>query len=164
MEINSQAGSEAPIETKALAPYSAKAWTRERRTLFLDTLASTSNVKAAARAAKLPEASAYRLRRQSTEFRAAWKEALSEGYAKLEHMMLERAMNALGAKTSADPAQSRIDDYSNKLAMSLLTAHRASAKGERETLAPASRVKTGSAKSRLAARFADMRERASSDG
>jgi phage terminase small subunit len=153
------------MQTKAaaIAPHSAKAWTREKRAIFFDALAATSNVTASAKAAGLPEASAYRLRRQSAEFRAAWKAALCEGYAKLEHMMLERAMRAFGRRAEPDAAQSRMEEYSNKLAMSLLAAHRASAKGEREATAPVPRPKKGSAKSRIEARFTEMRERIGSD-
>ncbi|MFM9852685.1 MAG: hypothetical protein ACKVOJ_07780 [Sphingomonadaceae bacterium] len=162
MEMNA-AAQDAPVETKAIAPYSAKAWTRERQAIFLDTLAATSNVKASATAAGLPEASAYRLRRESAAFRASWEAALCEGYAKLELMMLERAMKALRRISEPDAAKSRMDDYSNKLAMGLLAAHRGSAKGAFSAATPARRARPGTAKSRVLKQLGDMRERANSD-
>lgn len=147
-----------PIETKAVAPFSVKAWTKEKRELFLAELAASSNVAVSARAAKLPEASAYRLRRESREFAAAWQDALCEGYAKLEHMMLARAMKAIAKPTTPDAAQTRMEEYSNKLAMGLLAAHRASAKGGAVAPSPSVR-KSGSAKARVEARLGEMRAR-----
>ena len=158
MPSSDQSLSTALIEIKAIAPFSIKAWTKEKREIFLAELAASSNVTVSARAAKLPEASAYRLRRESAEFAAAWHEALCEGYAKLEHMMLARAMTAITKPATPDAAQTRMEEYSNKLAMGLLAAHRASAKGVAALPSPRVR-KSGSAKSRVEARFADMRAR-----
>ncbi len=159
MPSGDQPSSLALIETKAIAPFSVKAWTREKRELFLAALATSSNVTVSAKAAGLPEASAYRLRRESRDFAAAWQEALCEGYAKLEHMMLERAMKALTNKAEPDAAKTRMEEYSNKLAMGLLAAHRASAKGVGPASPSPRARKSGSAKSRIEARFADMRAR-----
>lgn len=43
----------------------------------------------------MPAGSAYRERRRSAEFEAQWRDALCEGYARLEHTMLERAMQGI---------------------------------------------------------------------
>lgn len=151
------------IETKAIAPFSIKAWSREKRELFLAELAVSSNITASAKAAGLPEASAYRLRRLSPEFAAAWQDALCEGYTKLEHMMLARAMKALTKTTETDAAATRMQEYSNKLAMGLLAAHRVSAKGVGSVGGPRAVRKRGHAKARLEGRFADMRARISDE-
>jgi hypothetical protein len=139
-------------DTKTLAPAKTLTrrkksvrglWNVKKRSVFLAELAMTANVSASARAAKMKEAQAYQERRKSSEFRAAWAAALSEGYARLEMMMLERAMRALSPSTAekdADPAQSKMDEYSNKLALTLLAAHRASVRDERGGAGPASRV------------------------
>jgi hypothetical protein len=110
-------------------------WTKTRETMFLDHLALTANVAAAERVAMMPPGSAYRWRRRSAEFRRAWEQALREGYGRLEMGMLARALETLGpedaavadgaatATVTADMARGRI---SERAAMTLLSAHRAS--------------------------------------
>lgn len=137
-------------------------WTKAKRDLFLAELAQTANVSASARKAKMKEPQAYAERRKSGSFREAWAEALSEGYAKLELMMLERAMTALGAQPSeADAAKTKLEEYSNKLAMTLLTAHRASARSGRGQAVEGSAGfnQMVDAKARLSAKFDTMHER-----
>jgi hypothetical protein len=70
----------APIAPKARAPR-APQWNEERRAAFLDRLADSSNVAASERAAGMAPGAAYRERRRSPEFRAAWDEALAGGLA-----------------------------------------------------------------------------------
>ncbi|WP_211371601.1 hypothetical protein [Altericroceibacterium indicum] len=57
---------------------------RHWRTLFLDCLADTSNVSAAARAAGIDPARAYKVRREERGFALQWQASLLEGYANLE--------------------------------------------------------------------------------
>lgn len=110
----------------------AGTWTKAKRTEFLEQLAATANVRASARAVGMSEPGVYRLRQRSAEFRAAWAVALSEGYAKLELMLLERAMNGtvkpifqLGKEVGS------VTEYSDRLALTLLNAHRATVHRER---------------------------------
>lgn len=63
---------------------------RHWRSLFLDTLAETSNVTASARQAGVTTSRAYKVRRCETEFATAWREALLEGYEHLEMETLYR--------------------------------------------------------------------------
>jgi hypothetical protein len=138
-----------------------KAWNQERRDAFLAALAATSNVSASARAATMQDAQAYAERRKSAAFRAAWEVALCEGYTRLELMMLERAMKSLSATgDESDIARSKMEEYSNKLAMTLLTAHRATVRGEKAFAPklPTAQPKTG-VKDRLAAKFDAMHAR-----
>jgi hypothetical protein len=147
---------------KAVGNKTRALWTKAKRDLFLAELAQTANVSASARKAKMKEPQAYAERRKSIAFREAWAEALSEGYAKLELMMLGRAMKALGAKPDeANAAATKLEEYSNKLAMTLLTAHRAAARDGR-----GQRSESGvglnhmvDVKSRLSAKFDSMHER-----
>lgn len=60
------------------------------RSQFLDRLAQTSNVSAAARAAKIDASRAYKTRREDPAFRAQWFAALLEGYEHLEMETLHR--------------------------------------------------------------------------
>jgi hypothetical protein len=136
-------------------------WSIERRQVFLDELAATANVSASARAAGMKEAQAYTERRKSRVFREAWEAALCEGFSRLELMMLERAMKALKHEVGdIDPARTRMEEYSNKLALTLLAAHRATVRGVRAVGAKAPTVsRVTGVKERLAAKFDVMHER-----
>ena len=63
---------------------------RHWRSLFLDSLAETSNVSAASRAAGINPSRAYKVRRCEPDFRCKWQDALLEGYEHLEMETLHR--------------------------------------------------------------------------
>jgi hypothetical protein len=139
-------------------------WTAERRALFLAELAATSNVTKSAKAAGMSDAQVYAERRRNAGFRDAWTEALSEGYARLEFMMLERANAALtlkGKVTEEQIATSKMHEYSNKLALNLLTAHRALVRDARSGAAPSRHTpnRIAGSKARLIAKLDEMRAR-----
>ena len=90
---------------------------RHWRALFLDTLAETSNVSAAARVAGASTSRAYKTRKLDPEFRRLWNEALMEGYANLEMETLERLR--FGVEAGKDE---RKFDIAN--ALRLLAMHR----------------------------------------
>lgn len=92
------------------------------RTRFLDTLARTSNVSAAARAGKIDASSVYRARRSDPEFAKAWFEALCHGYDMLELDLLRR----LRMGDTDNPNAKRKRKYDNATSFRLLTAHRQS--------------------------------------
>ena len=69
---------------------------RHWRTLFLDTLAETSNVTASAEKAGVNPSRAYKVRRNEPEFREQWYEALLEGYEHLEMETLFRLRAGTG--------------------------------------------------------------------
>lgn len=111
-----------PKNTKIMPLY--KEGERERldrhwRTLFLDTLAETSNVSEAARRAGINPSRAYKVRREESAFRARWSDALSEGYAHLEMETLHRLR--MGLEAGKDD---RKFDIAN--ALRLLSLHRQS--------------------------------------
>jgi hypothetical protein len=70
-------------------------WTPERQTGFIEALADTGSVKAAAHAVNMTPEGAYLLRRhpQAGEFRKAWEAALRLGVQRLEDVAMERALN-----------------------------------------------------------------------
>lgn len=114
-------------------------WTRGKRDIFLAELAQTANVSASARAAGMSERSPYSLRRRDPAFRSAWEDALDEGYAKLELLLLERATyGAVPPEGSA--LGEKIREVPTSLAMTLLK-HRQSR--TRERLAPPPRPMRG---------------------
>lgn len=76
---------------------------------FLITLGDTCNVALSARKAGFSQSWAYRLRKRDASFRAGWAEAVREGYAKLELVLLERAMKGT-PKPIARSAGERVGD------------------------------------------------------
>jgi hypothetical protein len=100
-------------------------WTAAKRKKFIEELAATCNVAASLRKVRMKDASVYELRKRSAEFRAQWAEALREGYAKLEMMLLERAMNGtVKTVTRAGGAIDKTHEYPNAIALSLLRLHK----------------------------------------
>ena len=87
---------------------------------FLEVLAETSNVTAAAASANVPTRTAYKLRREDSEFAAKWLAALLEGYEHLE-------MEVLGYLRNPEPGR-KMDVAS---ALRLLAAHRETVARER---------------------------------
>ena len=106
-------------------------WTTEKKTAFLARLATTANVSASARSVRMSESSVYRLRQRSPQFRAEWQTALREGYARLELMMLERAMNGTQKPVfHAGQQVGFITEYSDRQALTLLSVHRDAVLGD----------------------------------
>ena len=68
-------------------------WTKKKRAIFLDELAGTCNVRAAAKAAEVTSASVYRLRRKDQVFAEEWREALQAGYEMLETELLAHMLS-----------------------------------------------------------------------
>lgn len=70
-------------------------WTPERQQLFIEALADTGSVKAAAHAVNMTPEGAYLLRRhkQAGEFRKAWEAALALGVQQLEDVAMHRALH-----------------------------------------------------------------------
>lgn len=70
-------------------------WTPERHRAFIEALADTGSVAAAARAVDMSSEGAYHLRRQpgAQEFRTAWEAALALGIQRIEDVAMDRALN-----------------------------------------------------------------------
>ena len=91
---------------------------------FLATLAETCNVVRSARAAGFSANWAYRKRCRDAGFRAGWAMAVREGYAKLELVLLERAMKGTPKPiVRRDGSERIIREYSTALAVALLRRH-----------------------------------------
>ncbi len=65
---------------------------KEQELTFFATLAETCNVVRSAKAAGISTNGAYRRRKRDAAFRNHWTEAVREGYARLELVLLERAI------------------------------------------------------------------------
>jgi hypothetical protein len=70
-------------------------WTPDRQQRFLDHLAATANVTAAAKAVGMSKQSAYWLRRQphSGKFARAWDDALVDRDRWIEDLAMDRVLN-----------------------------------------------------------------------
>lgn len=72
-------------------------WTPERQRDFIEALAETGSVAAAARAVAMSVEGTYRLRRSpgAQSFNDAWRAALDHAVGRLEDMAFERALNGV---------------------------------------------------------------------
>lgn len=101
---------------------------------FLEELALTSNVAAAATVADIPVSRVYRLRREQPEFARRWYAALAEGYDNLE---MELFQHLRAGETGAEAGSAPERKFDTATALRCLTAHRESVAREkgRRTLA-----------------------------
>ncbi len=108
----------------------------ERIDVFLQELAETSHVKAAAAVADLPVTRIYRLRRTDPDFARRWYAALADGYDNLEMELLHRLRSGESPdEGSGDGAPRR--KFDTATALRCLSAHRENVAREkgRRTLA-----------------------------
>jgi len=100
-------------------------WTEAKKTAFFVELAATCNVSAALAKVGMGAPQVYNLRQSDAAFRARWNAALSEGYARLELMLLERAMiGTVRTVRKADGRTETMTEYPNAIALQLLRMHR----------------------------------------
>jgi hypothetical protein len=100
-------------------------WTKAKESRFLSALADSCNVTFAAKKARVSTSAIYERRKANASFRNGWRTALREGYAKLELILLERAL--VGTEKvieRRDGSIERMREYSNSLAVALLRMHR----------------------------------------
>lgn len=91
---------------------------------FLATLADTCNVLRSAKAAGFSANWAYRKRKTDAAFRNGWAAAVREGYAKLELVLLERAIKGTPKLVRTARGTDRVmREYSTALAVALLKRH-----------------------------------------
>lgn len=129
------------------------------RGLFLDHLAETANVSASARVAGVGSSAVYAERRRSPAFRDAWALALAEGYARLETDLLAEALQMASARTADATLKARAQKH--RLAIALLSAHRASVKGGASIPSPTpAKPDLPTLKAQLILKLSQMRERA----
>lgn len=103
-------------------------WSSASEEAFLEELCASANVTAAAAAAGVSTTAAYARRRKWPAFAAAWAEAIAEGYARLELLMLHAATATLAPPAARPPGGAppamTIDQIAN-----LLRLHRAGQRG-----------------------------------
>lgn len=102
--------------------------------VFFNTLADTCNVKHSCETAGISPQRCYEKRKDDAAFRDRWAEALAQGYNKLEMVLLERALigsekittvtDDKGGTSETSTRTTKVTEYNNALAMSLLKMHR----------------------------------------
>lgn len=107
--------------------FTAKRWNEEAETVFLDTLAATCNVTAAAAACGFSDRAVYYRRRNDPGFAKRWQAALETGYVRIETLLIRRAIEALEG-FAPDPSVP-IAPMTVKEASELLGRHRAAVEG-----------------------------------
>lgn len=85
----------------------ANEWTARTERAFLDGLSATANAGAAATAAGVSASGAWLRRRRMPDFAAAWDEAVADGHARLEMLLMQRGATMLG---NGDGVDDRSDD------------------------------------------------------
>jgi hypothetical protein len=96
----------------------------EQIDIFFATLADSCNVVRSAKAAGFTASWAYRRRKFDAAFRNGWAEAVRDGYAKLELVLLERAIKGTPKLVRTARGTDRImREYSTALAVALLRRH-----------------------------------------
>lgn len=135
-------------------------WPKHKQIAFLEHLAISSNVAASERVADVPAGAAYRFRNRNDAFRQAWEIALKTGYDRLEMSVLERAINGVVVERTTDKDGKTTEKlaFSERLATSLLAAHRAS------VAAISVRYDREAAKASLEKKLAAMARRLGNDG
>lgn len=104
-------------------------WSDRAEKRFLDHLAATANVMASAEACGFTPQAVYVRRRKDAAFRQRWDVALAQGYAHVEALLVQRAIEALEG-FEPDPATPIIArDMTVKDAMILLGHHRRTMEG-----------------------------------
>ncbi len=107
-------------------------WTAERRTLFLDVLATTCNVAEAVRTVGMTVSSVYELRKRDAAFFAQWEEALERAWGELEMWVMRQVMNGTERvetvregepETGKVKVTKTIKSYPLTVAMRLLLSH-----------------------------------------
>ena len=104
---------------------SHRSWTKDKEQAFLEALATSCNVKLAAKQAGVSTSAAYVRRNKDASFRAGWDQALATGYAQLEMTMLERALHGVEkVVTAPDGTTTVMREYSDRVGLALLRMHR----------------------------------------
>ncbi|MBP6029939.1 MAG: hypothetical protein KA533_00765 [Sphingobium sp.] len=106
-------------------------WTTRKMARFLTALRATSNVTEAARAVKMDVSGAYGLRKKDATFAAGWAEALEQGYAELEMLLLRQSIHGSETTEMVDDGNEEgrkrtktVHSYPHSMALRLLMAHK----------------------------------------
>lgn len=125
-----QRGPGEPARAQMYRPRRAS-WDARKMGKFLDVLRATSNVTEACRAVKMDISGAYSLRKKDPAFAAGWAEALEQGYAELEMLLLRQSIHGTETTELVDDGNAdgrkktrTVHSYPHGMAIRLLMAHK----------------------------------------
>lgn len=108
-------------------------WTDKKKAQFLDVLRATSNVTEACRVVKMDVSGVYTQRKKDPAFAAGWAEALEQGYAELEMLLLRQSIHGSEITEQVDDGNENgkkrtktVHSYPHSMALRLLMAHKGS--------------------------------------
>lgn len=113
--------------TKVIRTRQGKRWNNRDEAIFLEELAASCNVRGAAAKVGFSTTAVYNRRLKNPGFAAEWHEAVQQGYARLEAMLLEEATDSLRSEPISGAAPSPQVSFSERL--NLLRLHRAEVRG-----------------------------------
>ncbi len=108
---------------------SGKRWSDRAEAVFLETIAATANITAAAEAAGFSTTAVYKRRLNEPGFAARWQAALELGYTRLECLVIETGAATLAGEPLA--GDHPIPRASFAEVLNLLRLHRAGVRGGR---------------------------------
>ncbi|GLT02896.1 hypothetical protein GCM10007897_43230 [Sphingobium jiangsuense] len=106
-------------------------WTAKRQAQFIEELQASCNVMEAARRVGVHPGQIYAYRRRDPAFAAQWAEALEQGYAELEMLLLRQAIHGTETTETVEDGKGeggrrtkRVHSFPHAVALRLLLAHR----------------------------------------
>lgn len=104
-------------------------WTAKRQAQFIEELQASCNVMEAARRVGVHPGQIYAYRRRDPAFAAQWAEALEQGYAELEMLLLRQAIHGTETTETVEEGEGgrrtkRVHSFPHAVALRLLLAHR----------------------------------------
>ena len=114
-------------KTQVIRSPGRKRWSQKAERVFLETLAATCNVTAAAEAAGFSTVAIYRRRKLWPGFAAEWAACVEHGYARLETALIDRASDSLRREAIGGDRVGPAVGFEQGL--NLLRLHRAEVRG-----------------------------------
>lgn len=144
------------------------AWTAANRNRFLERLAETLNVRTAVQPLGLSVRGLYKLRHRDVAFAAAWDQTIADAYARVEMLLLERAlMGEPGSVAGATGDTRHLEALSERGLLALLNQHRQTVRDVRaaadKSAGNSALTEELGARDRLMAKLAEIEARLTND-
>lgn len=116
------------INGKTKVVRARRRWSQEAERIFLEHLAATCNVSAAADACGFSTTAIYNRRMRWPGFADAWAKAIEQGFARIEAQLIETASASLAGSADFDGGR-EVERCSFADALNLYKLHRAEVRG-----------------------------------
>lgn len=147
-------------------------WTAKRKAQFIEELQASCNVMEAARRVGVHPGQIYAYRRRDAAFAAQWAEALEQGYAELEMLLLRQSIHGAESIETVEDGKDegarrtkRVHSFPHAVALRLLLAHKDTVHAyRREKLGTGDEPGGADVRSEIQRRIAAMRADTASEG